>query len=57
MKTLSYYLWEATHCRTQADAAVTPDVREEFLKTAEVWDRIADARRWLLLCQRGVANR
>lgn len=48
MERFRYYLGEAAHCRAQADATATPDMRAHFLKLAEIWDELATQREWLL---------
>lgn len=48
MKTLRYYLGEASHCRRLADATADPDMQTHFLKMAEIWDELATGREWLL---------
>lgn len=48
METLRYYLGEATHCRMQADVTACREMRESFLKLAEIWDELAAGRQWLL---------
>ena len=53
MEKLRLYLGEATLCRLRAETSDDPKLRELYLEQAKSWDRLADAREWLVLCRHG----
>ncbi len=47
MSTLEFYAERAAQCRSEADAAALPNVRERCLGAAEAWENMASRARKL----------